>query len=203
MACLPPKTLVRELLQPIDRGSNWPTYLQELSFGNYFNQSVVGVTCPTYLQEPSFGNQFNQSIVGVAWPASVRKLSIERHFDRIIAGVAWPVYLQTLFLQGTFNQPIVGKQLPSCLLKLTLGCNFDQAADAAVAWPPSRTFYCHFDQYHRLGGMTRAYAQCLVRLHPTDSRSRSHKFPTEAEVHTFVEEAWQAFLDILTSDVLD
>ncbi|CAN0496281.1 unnamed protein product, partial [Ectocarpus sp. 12 AP-2014] len=38
----------------------WPASLQQLSFGDYFDQPIVGIAWPLSLQQLSFGRAFNQ-----------------------------------------------------------------------------------------------------------------------------------------------
>ncbi|CAN0363910.1 unnamed protein product, partial [Ectocarpus fasciculatus] len=69
---------------------SWPASLQQLSFGYYFNQSIVGAPWPASLHHLSFGDSFNQPIVGAPWPASLQQLSFGDSFNQPIFGVTWP-----------------------------------------------------------------------------------------------------------------
>ncbi len=121
----------------------WPASLQQLSFGEYFNQPIAGVVWPASLQQLSFGKSFNQPIAGVVWPASLQQLSFGSNFNKPIAGVVWPASLQQLSFGLYFNQPIVGVVWPASLQQLSfgesvnmLGNGFNQPI-VDVVWPSS------------------------------------------------------------------
>ncbi|CAN0347245.1 unnamed protein product, partial [Ectocarpus sp. 12 AP-2014] len=114
----------------------WPACLQQLSFGDYFNQPIIGVAWPASLQRLSFGREFNQPIIGAVWPVSLRQLSFGPMFNQPILGVMWPVCLRRLSFSFKFNHPIVGVVWPASLQRLSLGFGFNQPVVGAV-WPPS------------------------------------------------------------------
>jgi len=64
---------------------SWPQALVHLSFGDDFNQSIVGVVWPASLQQLSFGYVFNQPIVGVVWPVRLKWLTWGHRFNQPIA----------------------------------------------------------------------------------------------------------------------
>ncbi|CAM9420406.1 unnamed protein product [Ectocarpus fasciculatus] len=115
---------------------SWAASLQQLSFGDDFDQSIVGAVWPVSLQLLSFGREFNQAIVGAVWPPSLLRLSFGREFNQPIVGVEWPVSLQQLSFGFQFNQPIVGVVWRASLQKLSFGCKFNQPITGA-AWPAS------------------------------------------------------------------
>ena len=61
-------------------GVSLPDRLQSLTFGHYFNQSLVGLTLPSCLQSLTFGNWFNVSLEGVELPSSLKFLGILKLF---------------------------------------------------------------------------------------------------------------------------
>ncbi|CAN0073129.1 unnamed protein product, partial [Ectocarpus sp. 6 AP-2014] len=85
------KRLAINLDTPLDTTS-WPIALEQLSFGNGFNQPIAGVEWPVSLRQLSFGERFNQPIVDVEWPVSLQQLSFGDYFDQPIVGVVWPVF---------------------------------------------------------------------------------------------------------------
>jgi len=88
-----------DINQPITE-IDWPTSLQQLSFGTWFNQPIAGVMWPASLQQLSFGANFNQSITRVVWPAFLLQLSFGVWFNQPVAGVVWPASLQQLTTCG-------------------------------------------------------------------------------------------------------
>ena len=115
-------------------GVVWPPSLQQLSFGDCFNQPIVGIVWPTSLQQLSFGQFFNQTVAGVVWPPSLEQLSLGQFFNKPVAGVVWPASLQQLSFGDDFNQPIAGAVLPASLQQLSFGHGFNRSI-SGVVWP--------------------------------------------------------------------
>ncbi|CAN0290720.1 unnamed protein product [Scytosiphon promiscuus] len=129
-------------------GVVWPTSLQQISFGDSFNQLLWRVALPESLRQLTFGDSFNQSAKDIMWPSSLQQLTFGEQFDRPIEGVVWPTSLQRLTFGYDFNRPLVGVVWPTSLQQLTFGKWFDQPI-REVVWPASLhrlTFADDFDQ---------------------------------------------------------
>ncbi|CAN0208747.1 unnamed protein product [Scytosiphon promiscuus] len=113
-----------------------PECLRQLKFGRRFNQSIEEVVWPTSLQQLTFGDSFHQPIREVLWPASLQPLTFGDGFDRQIEGVVWPTSLQQLTFGDSFNQPIREVLWPSTLQHLTFGYGFNRPIEG-VGWPTS------------------------------------------------------------------
>ncbi|CAN0589936.1 unnamed protein product, partial [Ectocarpus sp. 12 AP-2014] len=114
----------------------WPASLQQLSFGDVFNQPIVGIVWPASLQRLEFGREFNQAVLEAVWPVSLQQLSFGREFNQAIIGTVWPVSLQQLSFGREFNQAIIGTVWPVSLQQLSFGREFNQAIIGTV-WPVS------------------------------------------------------------------
>ena len=68
--------------------------LQQLTFGDEFNQVINEVVWPASLRKLEFGNNFNQPIHEVAWPTSLQQLTFGKRFDQPINEVVWPTSLR-------------------------------------------------------------------------------------------------------------
>ncbi|CAN0528212.1 unnamed protein product, partial [Ectocarpus sp. 8 AP-2014] len=111
------KRLVFALDMPVNVAT-WPASLQQLSFGDDFNQSIAEVVWSASLTQLSFGREFDQPVVGVVWPASLQQLSFGSAFNQPIVGVAWSASLKKLSFAHRFNQPIVEVVWPASLQAL-------------------------------------------------------------------------------------
>ncbi|CAN0255900.1 unnamed protein product [Scytosiphon promiscuus] len=129
-------------------GIVWPTSLQQISFGDSFNQPLSGVALPEILRQLTFGDGFNQSINDVVWPTSLQQLTFGGQFDRPIEGVVWPTSLQRLTFGNKFNRPLVGVVWPASLQQLTFGQLCNQSLQGVV-WPATLqvlTLGCSFNR---------------------------------------------------------
>ncbi len=126
--------------QPIV-GLAWPGSLRQLSCGANVNHPIAGVVWPGSLQQLSFRDCFDKPMEGVVWPASVQQPSFGDCFDRPIAGVAWPAFLQQPSFGRDFNQPIVGVVLLDSLKQLSFGDCFDQPITLSFSRTHTPTLY--------------------------------------------------------------
>ncbi|CAM9387670.1 unnamed protein product [Ectocarpus sp. 12 AP-2014] len=60
----------------------WPETLERLMFKS--DMAVSTVSRPSCLQQVSFGDDFNQPIADVVWPVSLKKLSFGPNFNQLI-----------------------------------------------------------------------------------------------------------------------
>lgn len=110
--------------------------LEALSFGDHFNESLVGVRWPPLLQRLHLGFFFNTEIKRVEWPGSLEWLAFGDSFDQCLEGVRWPDCLKRLTFGLRFNKPIERVALPKSLRRLAFGKSFNQRIDC-VEWPVS------------------------------------------------------------------
>ena len=64
-----------------------PKSLENLTFGNEFNQSLEQVTLPRNLQSLTFGHGFNQSLEHVMLPSGLQSLTFGSNFDQSLERV--------------------------------------------------------------------------------------------------------------------
>eukprot|EP00904_Undaria_pinnatifida_P001034 jgi/Undpi1/10931/HiC_scaffold_3.g01457.m1 len=122
--------------------------LENVVFGDYFNDDISGVVWPRGLKRLKFGREFNRTIRSADWPASLRHLTFGNWFNQALESVVWPTELQTLSFGDLFNMPVEAVVWPPSLLQLSLGFCFNQPI-AEVAWPASLeslTFGHNFNQ---------------------------------------------------------
>eukprot|EP00438_Fugacium_kawagutii_P013948 Skav203414 [mRNA] locus=scaffold1743:285672:286487:- [translate_table: standard] len=112
--------------------SHLPRSLEDLTFGDYFNQSMEGVTLPSGLRNLTFGEYFNQSMEGVTLPSGLQNLTFGREFDQSMEGVTLPSGLQNLTFGDCFDQSMEGVTLPSGLQNLTFGDCFNQSMEGVT-----------------------------------------------------------------------
>ena len=135
-------------------GVSLPSGLQNLTFGNEFNQPLDRVSLPSGLQSLTFGNKFNQRLDGVSLPSGLQSLRLGYRFNQIVEGVSLPSGLQNLTFGNEFNQRLDGVSLPSGLQCLTFGHRFNQTLEG-VSLPSglqNLTFGSEFNQ--RLHGVS-------------------------------------------------
>lgn len=153
----------------------WPRSLQNIVFGNNFNQPVVGVSWPPFLESIIFGYDFNQPLVGVDhqdqinWPPLLKSVAFGHSFNRTIEGVSWPENLLSLTFGESFNQPLGGVSWPPMLASVTFGKHFNQPI-WGVSWPvkmESLTFGFLFDQ--PIGGVSwpENFSQSYLAIYST------------------------------------
>lgn len=127
--------------QPLG-GVEWPDGLKKVAFGASFNKPIEddSVRFPPHLEELEFGFRFNQQIAHVAWPASLQYLTFRDHFNQPVAAVCWPEGLKELRFGRMFDRPFSSGgeavRWPTRLCKLALGKNFNQPVHA-FCLPPS------------------------------------------------------------------
>ena len=125
----------------------WLT-LQNLTFGEYFDQSMDNVTLPSGLQSLTFGANYNKSMDNVALPSGLQSLTFRYRFNQSMDNVALPSGFQSLTFGTHFNQSMANVALPSSLQSLTFGTAFNQSMDN-VTLPSglqSLTFGAGFNQ---------------------------------------------------------
>lgn len=111
----------------LEERNEFVTKLDNLIFGDHFNDEIRAVVWPMNLKRLAFGRGFNQAIKEVTWPGSLRELSFGSWFNQDIDGTIWPTSLQTLTFGDRFDRPIELVAWPDSVDKLTLGFNFDRA----------------------------------------------------------------------------
>ena len=132
--------------------------LQQLKFGDHFNEEMNDIVWLSSLQQLTFGGRFKQPLDRVAWPPSLQQLTFGSLFNQPIDRVAWPPSLQQLTFGGCFNQPIDRVAWPPTLQQLTFGYLFDQPIDR-IAWPPS---------------LQQLNSECVLTSRSTVSRGHHH-----------------------------
>ena len=75
-----------------------PMSLENLTFGDKFNQSLKGVTFPSSLQRLTFGHHFNHSLEGVIFSSSLESLTFGNRFNKSLKGVTFPRTISMLDL---------------------------------------------------------------------------------------------------------
>ena len=127
---------------------NLPKSLRTLLFAHDFNQEIHDVrlpalrdvTLPEGLQNLTFGDNFDQSLDNVRWPAGLQSLNFGQRFNQSLDYVTWPPGLQTLTFCdrsndcGEFNQSLDNVKWPESLQTLTFKTYFNQSLDN-VTWP--------------------------------------------------------------------
>ena len=73
-----------------------PKSLISLTFGDDFNQSLVGVTFKDSLQNLTFGSDFNQSLERMTLPNSLQNLTFGFNFNQSLEGVTLPYHFAEL-----------------------------------------------------------------------------------------------------------
>jgi hypothetical protein len=73
--------LARSFYPSFDRG------LQNLTFGELFDQNLDKMTWPSNLQTLTFGAAFNQSLERVSWPCTLRSLTFGEEFNQNLQDV--------------------------------------------------------------------------------------------------------------------
>ena len=124
----------------------WPSSLQTLTLGVFFNQSLEQVKLPN-LQSLTFGYSFNQSLKPVTLPSTLQHLKLGGGFTQSLVGVQFPGGLQSLTLGGrNFRPSLFQDALPRTLKSLTFGRLFNQNL-ASVTLPDldSLTFGDNFN----------------------------------------------------------
>lgn len=133
-----------------------PGGLQNLTFGNGFDQDMNQVTLPRTLQHLAFGRSglpikgltFPDELKSLTFvnfspkqirdkvtlPGSLRSFTLGDRFNQSLDPVTLPSSLESLILGRDFNQSLQGLTLPKSLQSLTFGENFDQSLDK-VTWP--------------------------------------------------------------------
>ncbi len=106
-----------------------PSSLQNLTFGQEFNQRLENVSLPSSLQNLTFGEDFNQSLENVTLPSSLQSLTFGREFNRSLENVTLPSSLLDLTFGQKFNQSFDNVTLPSSLQNLTFGEDFSQSLE--------------------------------------------------------------------------
>ena len=120
--------------QRLDGVTRWPRLIK-LAFGGSFNQAIEDghASFPPELQQLRLGSSFNQPIVSVAWPASLQELTFSDQFNQPISSACWPEELRALEFGRAFNRPFssYGKAVrwPKKLTRLRMGKNFRQSVD--------------------------------------------------------------------------
>eukprot|EP00903_Cladosiphon_okamuranus_P011796 g11086.t1 len=118
-------------------GVEWPHGLKKLALGDSFNRPIEEghASFPPQLERLEFGSRFNQSIATVVWPKSLRELVFSDSFNHPVSAVSWPEKLQALQLGRAFDQPLP-TSWPRKLSRLRVGKNFRQPG-RGLSLPPS------------------------------------------------------------------
>lgn len=118
-------------------GVRWPRGLKRLRFGASFNRPMHEVRLPPTLEFLAFGHRFNKPLKGVRWPQGVKEVVFQDHFDQPIGAiiVRWPKSLEALSFGWAFNQPLDDVAWPAQLSKLALGSRFHQP-HSKIRLPP-------------------------------------------------------------------
>eukprot|EP00435_Cladocopium_sp_Y103_P072967 s282_g41.t3 len=103
-------------------GVTLPSSLQTLTFGYHFRQSLRNVVLPCHLQSLSFGFQYDASLQDVNLP-SLQQLTFGGSFNQNL-GVQYSVFLTSI---TTFNRNLDNVILPTTLRNLTFGRKFNQS----------------------------------------------------------------------------
>eukprot|EP00435_Cladocopium_sp_Y103_P021810 s2061_g5.t1 len=134
--------------EPAGEGVTFPSTLQSLTFGDYFDKNLEGVTFPSTLQSLTFGRNFNQKLKGMTFPRNMPNLTFGDGFNQKLEGVNFPTNLQSLSFGSAFNQRLKCVTLPNNLQSLTFGTAFNQNLQG-VTFPSnlqSLTFGTNFNQ---------------------------------------------------------
>lgn len=126
----------------------WPRGLERLKFGSCFNHPIHQVSWPHGVRHVAFGKSFNQSVVEVEWPRTLETLIFGHGFAQSCANTVFPARLRDLTFGQEYNHPVDAVTWPNTLQRLTFGRKFDQAINE-VAWPRYLRvliFGWHFDQ---------------------------------------------------------
>jgi len=119
---------------------DFPANLQDLTFGQRFNQTLEGVKMPN-LQSLKLGASFNQNMAKVSLPDSqferLELLTLPAGLQSLICvhsleGVAWPINLQYLTFGFGFNESLVHATLPDGLQSLTFGERFNKSLEHVI-----------------------------------------------------------------------
>lgn len=110
----------------------WPACLQELIFGDDFNQPIESVLWPSSLQSQAFGVEFNQPVERVKWPMSLKQLTFGQYFNHPVEGVSWRLSLEKLTLGHDLDRPIEGLACPSSLEELAFMGRFDECVETVA-----------------------------------------------------------------------
>ena len=91
---------IEYLILHLDKNSipRLPNNIKELTFGNHFNKSLVGITFPNGLKELTFGKHFNQYLIGVKYPKGLEKLTFGEWFNKSLERVTFQDELKELTL---------------------------------------------------------------------------------------------------------
>ena len=106
--------------------------ISAVTFNDYFNESLVGVTLPANLQSLTFGAEYNQSLEGVTLPANLQNLTFGDRFNQSLEGVTLPANLHSLTFGDRFNQSLEGVTWPANLQNLTFGDRFNQSMEGVT-----------------------------------------------------------------------
>lgn len=60
---------------------NWPASLQQLTFGEHFNQPILAVVSLSSMQQRTFVWNFSRSIRGEGWPVALQELNFGVFFN--------------------------------------------------------------------------------------------------------------------------
>ena len=78
----------------------FPSNLTSIVFNVVFNQPIDKINWPSSLQRIRFGKFFNQPIDNINWPSSLKELHFSRQFEQSTHQVKWPEKLETLNLNN-------------------------------------------------------------------------------------------------------
>ena len=102
--------------------------MERIKFGKCFNQPVCDVAWPETLQEMRFGDDFNQQVDGdFTLPPALRALTFGFWFSQPLQAVRFPEQLRELDLGFFYSEPLDGVEIPANLEIMKVG--FGQQVD--------------------------------------------------------------------------
>jgi hypothetical protein len=112
-----------------------PSSLQNLSFGNMFNQPMEKLALPSSLQNLRFGDAFNHPMENTFFPRSLQRLEFGSRFNQPMEKATLPSGLQSVSFGHHLNQPMESAINSSSSHELTSGRK--RKIEADLGEPPS------------------------------------------------------------------
>ncbi|EFA78540.1 hypothetical protein PPL_09192 [Heterostelium album PN500] len=116
----------RESVQLVFSVGLFTDLLEELLFGDTFNQIIEPETLPKCLRKLVFGRDYNQPLVIGSLPNSLETLVFGFKFNQLIQPKILPPNLKELKFGRNFNQPFESETLPPTLRALNFGGHFNR-----------------------------------------------------------------------------
>lgn len=102
-----------------------PVTTNHITFHSKFNEIIMPSIIPASVQEINFGDEFNQSLMNVL-PSGLKKLHFGERFNVSINNKTLPASLEELYFGADFNQEIGSGVLPLTLTTIHFGSRFDR-----------------------------------------------------------------------------